>query len=274
MTVMPESHMLEVPGARIYYEVRGSGPLLMMIGLPMDSTGFAALAPLLAGEYTVVTYDPRGFSRSPIDDPEQDSTPDLAADDVHRVLGALTSDPAYLFGSSGGAVTGLALVTRYPGQVRTLVAHEPPVMELLPDAAQVLAATEAIYDTYRSEGPGAAFAKFMILTGLGTPAAGTAVPAAARQSSQDVANGVRFLAHQLRPTAFYHPDLAALREASARIVVGGGHASAGQLAHRTAVALAQRLGTPLAGFPGGHAGFVSDPVPFAQTLRRVLDDAG
>lgn len=47
----------------------------MMIGLPMDSSGFAAVASLLADEYTVITYDPRGISRSTIDDPEQDTRP-------------------------------------------------------------------------------------------------------------------------------------------------------------------------------------------------------
>ena len=88
------SHLLEVPGARLYYEVRGSGPLLMLIGHPMDSSGFAAVAPLLADDHTVVTYDPRGFGRSPIDDRDQDAEPDLLADDVRRVLEAVGGGPA------------------------------------------------------------------------------------------------------------------------------------------------------------------------------------
>src|SRR5215470_8311010 len=51
----PSAHALDVPGARLYYERRGSGPLLLMIGSPMDSAGFAPLAGALADEYTVVT---------------------------------------------------------------------------------------------------------------------------------------------------------------------------------------------------------------------------
>ena len=108
------SHTLEVPGARLYYEIQGSGPVLMLIGHPMGISGFAAIVPLLAEDYTVVTYDPRGFARSTIDDRDQDGEPDLLADDVRRVLEAIGSGPAHVFGSSGGAVTGLALVTRSP----------------------------------------------------------------------------------------------------------------------------------------------------------------
>jgi pimeloyl-ACP methyl ester carboxylesterase len=146
----PMMHMLNVPGARLYYERRGTGPLLLLIGSPMDSTGFAGLASALAGRYTVVTYDPRGTGNSTREDTGQDVTPGQQADDVHRLLAVLGGGPMDIFGSSGGAVVGLALVTAHPGQVRTLVAHEPPVIELLPDAAQLRAEIQDIYDTYRA----------------------------------------------------------------------------------------------------------------------------
>ena len=120
----------------------------MLVGHPMGVSGFAAIAPLLAEDYTVVTYDPRGFAHSSIENPDQDAEPDLLADDVRRVLDAVGGEPAYVFGSSGGAVTGLALVTRHPGHVATLVAHEPPLALLLPEAEEARAGMEEIYDTY------------------------------------------------------------------------------------------------------------------------------
>jgi len=55
------THALDVPGARLYYERRRSGPLLLIIGSPMGTTGFTGLAEAMAGRYTVVTYDPRGI---------------------------------------------------------------------------------------------------------------------------------------------------------------------------------------------------------------------
>src|SRR6266700_4660434 len=210
---------LRVPGASLYYEVAGTGPVLMLIGLPVDHTEFAKVVPLLADRYTVVTYDPRGFSQSTIENPDQDSTPDLVADDVHRVLAAVTSEPAYLLGSSGGAVTGLELITRHPEQLRVVVAHEPPLLELLPDAEQLRAKTEDIYDTFRREGQGPAWLKFAALIDPDfDPAEMLAMQGP--PTPEMIANGERMLAHQLRPTSLHRPDLAALRAVSDRIVVG------------------------------------------------------
>jgi pimeloyl-ACP methyl ester carboxylesterase len=110
----PTTHILDVPGARLYYERRGSGPLLLMIGSPMDSSGFAPLASALADHHTVVTYDPRGIGNSSREVTSEDVTPQQQADDVHRLLSALGGEPADVFGSSGGAVVGLALVTAPP----------------------------------------------------------------------------------------------------------------------------------------------------------------
>jgi pimeloyl-ACP methyl ester carboxylesterase len=264
---LPTSHSLDVPGARLYYEVQGSGPALMLIGHPMGVAGFAAIAPLLAEHYTVVTYDPRGFARSTIDDPDQDAEPDLVADDVRRVLEVAVDGPAHVFGSSGGAVTGLALVARYPGQVRTLVAHEPPLALLLPEADEARAGMQDIYDISRSSGTGAAWEKFFTFTGMSPPPRRDE-PAA--PSAEVVATSERFFGHGLLPIALYQPELAALRGGPARVVVAGGTTSKGEFPQRTAAALAERLGTSLIDFPGGHAGFASDAGDFAAVLRRTL----
>jgi pimeloyl-ACP methyl ester carboxylesterase len=269
------THTVDAPGARLYYERRGAGPLLLLIGSPMDSTGFTALAGALAGRYSVVSYDPRGIGNSSTEDPGQDVTPDLQADDVHRLVAALGGGPVDIFGSSGGAVVGLALVTAHPDQVGTLVAHEPPVIELLPDRAERRAEIQDIYDTYRTNGPGEAMQKFMAHTGLGNGPAGPPAGAPQWQPSPEQIARMRattghFLAHLLRPTTDYRPDIAALRAAPARIVIGVGATSAGQLANRTGVALAAELGSPPVEFPGDHGGFAALPQPFSQLLDQVL----
>jgi len=269
------AQILDVPGARLYYERRGAGPLLLLIGSPMDSTGFAALADALADEYTVVTYDPRGIGDSSRDD-TGDVTPEQQAEDVHHLVSALGGGPADVFGSSGGAVVGLALVTTYPGQVRTLVAHEPPVIDLLPDSTQLRAEMQDIYDTYRTDGADKAMQKFLAHAGL-MPAAGQQADAPHWQPSPQQIARMRastdhFLAHLIRPTTDYRPDIAALRAAPVRIVVAAGATSKGQLPNRTAVALARQLGTPVAEFPGDHGGFLAAPEQFGRELARVLSE--
>jgi clorobiocin biosynthesis protein CloN7 len=273
----PRHAYLDVPGARLYYERRGSGPLLLMIGSPMDSTGFAGLAGALADRYTVVTYDPRGIGNSSRQDADQDVTPGQQADDVHRLLSAPGGEPAYVFGSSGGAVVGLALVTAHPHQVRALVAHEPPVVELLPGSTQVRAQIQDIYDTWRADGADKAMRKFMARAGLGE-APGSEADAPRWEPSPEQMARMRattetLLAHLIRPTTRYRPDIEALRAAPARIVVAAGATSKGQLANRSAVALAGQLGTPVVEFPGDHGEFMTLPEQCGRVLDQVLTQA-
>ena len=204
MTITTTSHTLAVAGGRLHYEVRGDGPLLLIVGAPMGAEPFAALAEAMARDHTVVTHDPRGISGSVLDDPEQDSTPELRADDVAALLDALGAESADVFGSSGGAITGLALVTGHPGRVRTLVAHEPPLLELLADAAERRAEVDDIVETFHRDGQEAAFGKFMASAGFdaedgdgghdGPPPGLPGEP-----SPQMLADGARFLGHELRP---------------------------------------------------------------------------
>jgi len=267
---MATLHTLDVPGGRLHYEIRGTGPLLLVMGAPMSATHFAPLADVLASEHTVVTHDPRGIAGSPLDDPEQDSTPELRANDVVALLDALGAESADVFGSSGGAVTGLELVARHPGRVRTLVAHEPPVLELLPDAAERRAETDDIVETFHKEGIGAAWMKFMSTSGLA--AGGDGAPAAppGEPSEQDLADSARFFAHELRGTSRYVPDVAALKAGSTRVVIGIGATSGHLVTYRTSMALAELLGTPPVEFPGDHGGFLGQTEEFAAVLRKTL----
>jgi len=266
---LPAGYSLDVPGARLHYEVQGSGPALMLVGHPMGVSWFAPIARLLAEEYTVVTYDPRGFARSTIDDPDQDAEPNLLADDVRRVLDAVGEVPAHVFGSSGGAVTGLALVANYPGHVETLIAHEPPLALLLPEAEEARAGMREICDTFRDSGISAAWERFSSITGMNMRPQGD-VAHSEPPSAEAVATSERFFGHGLLPITLYQPDFSALQAAPAPVMVAGGTTSKGEFARRAAVALAEHLGTPLIDFPGGHTGFASESKEFAAVLRRTL----
>ena len=257
-----------LPGAHLHYEIRGDGPLLLVIGSPMAAAEFAPLADALASDHTVVTYDPRGHGSSAISGPDDDANPEQRADDVAAILDDVGAADADVFGSSGGAVTGLALVSRHAGRVRTLLAHEPPLLELLPDAEEQRAATDAIVDTFRTEGFGPAWHRFMVNAGFDLPSPGPDAPAPPAPTGQQLAEAARFFEHELRPTTRYLPDIAAL--SAGNLVVGIGEDSGHLVTYRTSVALAELLGIKPVDFPGDHGGFLGSPAPFADRLRQAF----
>lgn len=288
---MPTTHILETAGADLAYDVHGPLPAaggprpLFMIGQPMDARGFTTLASLFA-DRTVVTYDPRGLGRSARKDGRIDHTPTVQADDVHAVIEALGAGPVDMFASSGGAVTAMALVAAHPTDVVTLVAHEPPLIPVLPDAAAAERARAAVRDAYDAGGAGAGMAAFIVMTSwhgeftdeyFAQPAPD---PARFGMSSDD--DGSRddpLLSDRSWAVSSYRPDVAALAAAPTRVVVAVGEESAGTFTGRTAVATAELLGQPVTVFPSHHGGFLGgehgyagQPEAFAIKLRAVLQD--
>jgi pimeloyl-ACP methyl ester carboxylesterase len=282
----PTTRTLSVPGAVLTYDVRASvsseDPVLLMIGSPMGAAGFGTLAGHF-GDRTVVTYDPRGVERSQRTDGATESTPDEHADDLHQLVAALDAGSVDIFASSGGAVNALAWVARHPEQVRTLVAHEPPAAQVLPDRDAALAASVDIHETYLRSGVGPAMAKFIALvTHEGSIPADFADrapdPAAFGLPTEDDGSRTDPLVGQNMVSCTHHRfDFDALRGASTRIVIGVGAESTGTLAARAAMAVAERLGTDPVVFPSHHGGFLGgeygqagNPDAFAVTLREVL----
>ncbi|WP_309135780.1 alpha/beta hydrolase [Cellulomonas sp.] len=282
---------LDVPGATIAYDVRGplpttdGEPPLVLIGQPMDASGFGTLASLLP-DRTVVTYDPRGIGRSTRRDGSTTNDPRQQAEDLHALVTALGAGPVDLFGSSGGAVTALAWVTAYPQDVRTLVAHEPPLLGVLPDADRAAAATARVDAAYQEHGWGAGMAAFIALTSWqGEFPEGflAELPDPAQLGLPTEDDGTRtdpLLSGASKPVTAYEPDLDALRSSPTRIVLAAGEESEGILTWRSTHALAERLGTQVAIFPSGHGGFLGPefgmpgkPEAFAERLREVLAGA-
>jgi pimeloyl-ACP methyl ester carboxylesterase len=284
----PITRTLEVPGASLTYDVRpgdtAEAPVLLFIGWPMGAAGFGTLAGHFTNR-TVVTYDPRGVERSEQVTPGSPVSPDDNADDLHRLVQALDVGPVDLFASSGGAVNGLALVASHPNDVRTLVAHEPPLASMLPDREAAIAATQAVVDTYGRSGWGAGMAHFIALVSHRGPIPGewAQQPGPDPQmfgmpTGDDGSRNDPMFTLVLRGTPQYELDFDALRAASTRIVLAAGEDEPGTMANRGAYAVADRLGTEVVAFPGGHSGFlggeygqVGKPDAFAARLREVLE---
>jgi pimeloyl-ACP methyl ester carboxylesterase len=277
------------PGATLTYDVRPGGsadtPPLFLIGSPMGAAGFATLAGHFP-DRTVITYDPRGAERSTKADPSSESTPDEHADDLHRII-AEVGGPVDLFASSGGAVNALALVARHPEDVRILVAHEPPLAAVLPDAENARAAVRAIQSSYQAGGFGAGMAHFMAVTAHRGPFADDHAsqpapdPATFGMPADDDGNRTDvLLAQNIIGTTHYEPDFDALRGASTRIICAAGSESDGEMANRGGHGVAEQLGQEAVIFPSHHGGFLGgeygwpgEPDAFAAKLREVLDSA-
>jgi pimeloyl-ACP methyl ester carboxylesterase len=287
LTEPTTTRTLDVPGARLTYDVRdggsGESPALFLIGSPMGAAGFGTLAGYFA-DRSVMTYDPRGSERSEKTDPAIPVTPDIHADDLHRLIGELDAGPVDLFATSGGAVNALALVARHPEDVRTLVAHEPPLASILPDREHAMAAARAINETYERSGWGAGMAHFIAVVSHKGPMtaefAGQPAPDPATFGMPTDDDGSRtdpMLGSHMITTTHYEPDFDALRAASTRIVIAAGAESDGEMACRGAFAVAERLGTEPVIFPSNHGGFLGgeygqsgEPEAFAAKLREVL----
>jgi pimeloyl-ACP methyl ester carboxylesterase len=274
-----ETRTVKVPGAALYVEVRGSGPVLLCItGGPTDAGMFTDLGGRLADRYTVVSYDQRGHSRSTLDGAPEDIPVELHADDAAAILEEVGDEPAFVYGNSGGGTIGLDLVARRSEFVRTLVAHEPPLFALLPDAAQWRDGFAEIDEIYRAQGVFPAMGTFGALVEKGGPKyseeqqQAPPPPEAQEMMERMGGNFELFVAHEVQQIGAYLPDFDALRSASTRIVSAAGENSGEQGARRAAIALAEGLGTPVAYLPGGHGGWGSDPQQFADKLHELLHE--
>ena len=283
------THTLKTPEAEIAYDVHGplppadGRPPLFMVGQPMTASGFATLASHLP-DRTVVTYDPRGLGRSTRSDGRVDNTPIVQAEDIHVLIQELGAGPVEMFASSGGAVTALALVAAHPDDVTTLVAHEPPLIPVLPDAEAAERAQAGFREAYKAKGRNAGMAAFMAMTSwrgeftddyFAQPAPD---PAAFGMPTED--DGTRddpLLSDRSSAITAYRPDVDALAAASTRVVIAVGEESKDTFTGRTAVATAELLGQQATVFPSHHGGFLGpefgyagQPEAFARKLREVL----
>lgn len=282
------THTLDAPGATLHYDVTANDssslPVLFIFGSPMAAPGFVTLAGHFT-DRTVVRYDPRSSERSKRTDGKLTTTPEEHAADLRRLIDAITSEPVDFFATSGGAVNALVLVEQHPDNLRTLVAHEPPISAVLPDAENAAAVSAAIHELYRKEGFGPAMAKFIeFVMYEGEVTADYAAkpgpdPAVFGLPTED--DGSRddpLLGHNMGSSTTFNHDFDAVASAATRVVVGVGEESARIMPGRAALAVAEHLGVAPVNFPGGHDGFLGGeygstgkPDEFGARLREVLD---
>ena len=258
-------------GDTLYYEVRGAGPPLLMIhGGVIDASGFAPAADLLAADYTVITYDRRAYSRSTKRDPQNFEVGQQARDAV-AILRAAGFGEARVVGNSGGAIIGLEMAKSQPQEVTALVAHEPPVFRVLPEADQLETEYARVYLSAWTEGPQPAMQRFSALNQIPRSEADSAAVSPA-DMERARGNVEFFIKREMLPFASYKPDVAAIRDNGVAVVLGVGELSREQSYGRTAPIVAGQLGCPLVVFPGHHTSFLGMADAWVATLRQVMGD--
>lgn len=258
----------------IYYDSAGDGPLLLLIpGGNGDAGPYGPLLRLLSDRYRVVAYDRRGFSRSTLAGP-LDRRFDQDVQDAADLIDEFSADgTASVFGSSSGAIVGLHLLATRPEKVARLIAHEPPLVGLLPDAGEWFEFLEKVTETGRRDGAREAMQQFSAATGQRTqaPPAGVQLPDEVMEMMRRMgANLEFFLEQELTDYTRRAPDRAALVAQRDKVTLAGGRESRDFVPYRPNLILAEWLGLRVHDYPGDHIGYATEPAGFAAALRADL----
>ncbi|MBE8725040.1 alpha/beta fold hydrolase [Flavobacterium hungaricum] len=264
--------ILKVPGAELYYETKGNGPVLLMIpGANGDHFIFTPIREILSKTFTVVTYDRRGFSGSKLVG-EQDYSHRINTDanDAASLIKHLTNEPAFVFASSSGALVSLQLMILHPEIIKALVPHEPTALKYLPDVDKWKATVQEIYDIYTKEGEGPAKDKFVneLIPGTqdGELMRGGKGP--------ETPNTTYWFQHEMRQYPSTDFDTDKLEENKDKILFCVGRDSVNTMPAWPVTNLAKQFGTQVLSVPGGHLGYALHPADFAKDLLAGLQKRG
>jgi acetyltransferase/esterase len=269
---------LDVPGAQIYYEVQGRGPLILLIpGGNGETTAYDRIARFLEQWFRVVKYDRRGFSRSYLTE-AQDYSQRLAtdADDAQRLISYLSSEPATVFGSSSGAIVGLELLIRHPSAVRKLISHEAPLLTTVPGGAKTeKALIQEVYDIYRAKGIFPALERFTAnVLAVETEQSTMQWSMDPRRGGFAAANTLYWFERELTPYPFAEIDMESLVQRKQQLLLVVGRESSGQpVCGVPTESLAIKLGLTVRNLPGGHLGFAFHAAEFGKALLAFLKES-
>jgi pimeloyl-ACP methyl ester carboxylesterase len=235
-------------------------------GGPANADTLGPLTARLADLYTVVSYDRRGYSRSELDDPGEQIGIARHGDDLRLLIEAVGPEPVAVFGTSFGALIALDLAASAPERVRTMVVHEPPLGQLLPDDQRQQ------FNVKLDDKPdaGAALAAIAASVGVkrGLDAGGGGTRPEVRQGDIEL-----FIRRDAPAIGDYRLDLGRLDAVAGRLIVTGSEAGRDFYPYQCARRLAEAAGAPFVELPGNHAGMIQHPGEFATVLAGLLDRA-
>jgi pimeloyl-ACP methyl ester carboxylesterase len=142
----------EINGAKVYYEVAGSGrPVVFIHGFSLDARMWDAQFPVFAARYQAVRYDVRGFGRSSV----PDSAPYTTEGDLADLLEQLALEKPIVVGQSMGGGIAIDYAVAYPNALSALVVVDA-VLGGFQWSDETAASLEAVYEDARASGVEAA----------------------------------------------------------------------------------------------------------------------
>jgi pimeloyl-ACP methyl ester carboxylesterase len=132
----------------LFYELTGRGdPLVLVHGSWSDHGNWQAVEPDLAESFLVAAYDRRDHGRS---ERTGRGTRRDQEDDLAALIDALEIAPVHIAGTSFGATIAIGLAARRPELVRSVIAHEPPLISLVahdPEVQPLLAEVQVALES-------------------------------------------------------------------------------------------------------------------------------
>jgi pimeloyl-ACP methyl ester carboxylesterase len=267
MTQHLETRSVVANGTSLYYERQGTGPAVFYIaGSTGDAGNFSPAAALLADEFTVVTYDRRGNSRSPPPSGWTTTSVGEQADDAAALINTLNLAPTVVFGASVGGLIALDLVIRHPHLVRACVLQEPSIFFVLPDPTAELSARRAILtEALRSGGPREAVKTLMRY--LNDDAVFSAIPADILERM--LSNAETIISIELPGFADWRLQIADLERLTVPMALVV--ASDTLPIYKAVTAwLAKQIDVQPIAVPGRHGFYYYRPQDLANVLRSIL----
>ncbi|MEV0800514.1 alpha/beta hydrolase [Kribbella sp. NPDC050281] len=280
-------YSVDTTATELYVERTGAGPAVVLVpGGGGDAAMYQDLVPVLARQFTVITYDRRGNSRSHWKNGQQDVGLDEQAADVVAILDHAGLDRAFVFGSSSGAAITVTLLTSYAERLAGAVVHELPAIRVLPDADLQQAFFDEVARITEREGALPAMLRFAATTmdkpprmlehRLGRSVGTAAIKLANRVTPKSnemrrlFGNADLLMRSEVPSFVRWQPDLDALRNVGVRWAFAVGVESVGRYYSRPARQLSAELGVPCLEFPGGHLGYQRHAEEFGRRLGEFL----
>jgi pimeloyl-ACP methyl ester carboxylesterase len=249
--------------SELHHEVRGSGPPVLFIsGASGDAGHFGRTAERLAGEFTTVTYDRRGNSRSAVQ--ARPMSIGSQADDAAALIEGLGLQPAIAFGTSGGGDILLELIARRPDVLRGAVVHEP-ALRALADPPDPREDELGLIVALAARDPRAAMEAFLRMH----TSDATFESLDPKLRERVLGNGAHFFGNELGAFASYVPDnetIVASGVALRLLRSDEGTPPLIQATERFAV----QIGVAVETVFGNHAPYLQRPEAFADELRPIL----